>query len=290
MSQIKLLLNRKKEDATSMRKLNAGLRSVVDDDEDQTTTTTSASQNSVTNSKKNIIGSMQAVTTTSYLGMYKVPSYMHETDASASKDVSTGHGIGVLVKKPTKSGKMTTHKLFISRNNRKVLLSNSLGKSDISSESKKGLFRRSTDSLENKKISKFSKSIDIAIIDRVHRGQFSFKHPVSSTTTTRSIESTTSLSIIYDNGMKSLDLIIQDVGEFETLLKTMNELMTLYEEARDKVHPDVVLVENLYLLQDKNHTEKSSLSDINDMTHILSINMSKKQLSSLHKQYCESQL
>ena len=52
--------------------------------------------------------------------------------------------------------------------------------------------------------------------------------------------------------MRSLDLIAQDVGKFEKVLKTMNELMSLYEEACDKVYSDVALVENLYLLQDKN--------------------------------------
>ena len=77
----------------------------------------------MTNSKKENSGSMQAVTTTSYLETHNVPSCIQETEASVSKDILTGHGIGVLVKKPTNNGKMTTHKLFISRNNRKVLLS-----------------------------------------------------------------------------------------------------------------------------------------------------------------------
>ena len=160
-----------------MRKLNTTLRSVVDD-EDEDLTQTSFSQGSLS-TKKDI--NMQ--TTTSILSSYEVPQYMLETDGtSKTTDTSTGHGIGVPVKRPKKNGKVTTHKLFISRDKRTILLSSSLGKSEVGGEVKsKSLFRRTSGSIETKNISKFSKSVDIANIDRIHRGQFSFKYPIAST-------------------------------------------------------------------------------------------------------------
>jgi len=270
-----------------MRKLNTTLRSAVDD-EDEDLTQTSFSQGSLS-TKKDI--NMQMQTTTSILSSYEVPQYMLETDGtSKTTDTSTGHGIGVPVKRPTKNGKVTTHKLFISRDKRTILLSSSLGKSEVGGEVKsKSLFRRTSGSIETKNISKFSKSVDIANIDRIHRGQFSFKYPIASTSS-RSIESTTALSIIYDNGMKSLDLIVQDVTEYEHVIKTINELMEQYDIARYKVHPDVLLAENVWLMQDKNLNEKASTSDICDMLHILSISMSKKEVTSVLKNYCDVQL
>jgi len=275
-----------------MRKLNPTLRSVVDDEEEDMTQP-SMSQESASVIKREI--NMQS--TTSILSSCKVPQYMLETDGTttasrSSTDVlSTGHGIGVPVKRPgAKSGKLTTHKLFISRDKRTILLSNSLGKSDVGGEVKsKGLFRRSTESIETKKISKFSKSVDIADIDRIQRGQFSFRHPIASTSS-RSIESTTALSIIYDNGMKSLDFIVQDVTEFEDLIRTINDLIKAYKDACSKVHPDVLLAENLWLMQEKQFTEKASVSEICDMLYILSLSLSKKEVTSLIKHYCELQL
>ena len=123
----------------------------------------------------------------------------------------------------------------------------------------------------------------------MHRGQFSFKCPIASTSS-RSIESTTSLSIIYDNGMKSLDMIVQDVTEFEHVIKTIKDLLEQYEGARNKVHPDALLTENLWLMQEKSFTEKASVSDICDMLHILSVSMSKKEVTPILKHYCDLQL
>ena len=75
----------------------------------------------------------------------------------------------------------------------------------------------------------------------MHRVQFSFKHLVASTSS-RSIESTTSLSVVHDNGMKSSDLLVQDVTEHEHAFKTINELIIRKNVSMILVFPFTVLM------------------------------------------------
>jgi len=213
--------------------------------------------------------------TTDFLSSYKTPSNFLLNESLISNGLHDYSSRGVLVKKTSQKGKESTHKLFFSVDNKSIMLTNSF---DV-----KCNFLRGKPSNPIKAV----ETIDIGEIDRIFRGQILFKSlQESSSRGTDAYDNNNAFSIVYDNGLRSLDLIVYEIDEYEKCLKVISDLLDLYQNSRKHVHPDILVAEHIWRRLRKKMDDEVSTSDLMRMMDELNVDLSKKEVSALHKNFC----